>query len=239
VKTSLNFLIRSLEFSLSCLPSTIYFTESASAGFPADLVIPSSLLSSRNFLKNFANTVADATNAEVAFDRIDVWWQDEARVGQQGTITRMWAKKGTRPRAIRQQQFEYAYIYGAVCPQKDEAVALVMPVANSEAMTLHLKEISKATAPGRHAIVIMDRAGWHTSNSLGQFDNLTPVMLPPYSPELNPVEQVWQCLRDRDLANRTYEGYEDIVDSCCKAWNKFTRTLGAVRSLCSRDWAIL
>ena len=74
--------------------------------------------------------MTDAISADVSFEDVDVWWQDEARVGQQGTITRMWAQKGTRPRATRQQQFEYAYIYGAVCSSKDEGVALVLPVAN-------------------------------------------------------------------------------------------------------------
>ncbi len=133
----------------------------------------------------------------------------------------------------------YAYIYGAVCPNNDEAVGLVFPVANSEAMTLHLNEISKKTKPGRHAIVIMDQAGWHTSNKLGTFDNLTPIMLPPYSPELNPVEQVWQWLRQHHLANRCYEGYDDIVDSCCEAWMSFVNDTGVIRSLCSRDWANL
>ena len=150
----------------------------------------------------------------------------------------MWAPTGSRPRAIRQQQFEYAYIYGAVCPQNDDAAAIVMPAANSEAMTIHLKEISKRTAPGRHAIVIMDQAGWHTSNKLGHFGNVTPIMLPPYSPELNQVEQVWQWLRDRSLSNRCFKNYEDIVDSCCDAWNEFVGEADCIRSLCSRDWVI-
>ena len=110
--------------------------------------------------------MTDAISTDVSFEDVDVWWQDEARVGQQGTITRMWALKGTRPRAIRQQQFEYAHIYGAVSPSKDEGVALVLPVANSEAMSLHLEEISKKTEPGRVAVVIMDQAGWHTSSKL-------------------------------------------------------------------------
>ena len=183
--------------------------------------------------------MTDAISADVSFEDVDVWWQDEARVGQQGTITRMWAQKGTRPRAIRQQQFEYAYIYGAVCPSKDEGVALVLPVANSEAMSLHLEEISKKTEPGRVAVVIMDQAGWHTSSKLKKFDNVVLIMLPPYSPELNPVEQVWKQLREDSLANRCFKNYEDIVQSCAKAWRKFTGVIENIRSLCSRDWAIL
>lgn len=181
----------------------------------------------------------DAISANASFKDVDVWWQDEARVGQQGTITRLWSPKGTRPRAIRQQQFEYAYIYGAVCPSRDLGVALVLPVANSEAMNLHMEEISKKTDPGRIAIVIMDQAGWHTSNKLKKFENVIPIMLPPYSPELNPVEQVWKQLREDSLANRCFENYEDIIQSCAKAWNKFTGVVDNVRSLCSREWANL
>jgi transposase len=114
-----------------------------------------------------------------------------------------------------------------------------MPVANSAAMEIHLEEISKMTKAGRHAAVIMDQAGWHTSKKLRQFDNLSIILLPPYSPELNPVEQVWQWLRQRHLANRCFEDYADIVDSCCEAWNSFVGSLGTVKSLCSRKWAEL
>ena len=183
--------------------------------------------------------MAGAISADASFEDVDVWWQDEARVGQQGTITRLWAPKGTRPRAIRQQQYENAYIYGAVCPSRDKGVALVLPVANSEAMSLHLEEISKNTEAGRLAIVIMDQAAWHTSSKLRKFSNVVPIMLPPYSPELNPVEQVWKKLREDSLANRCYENYDDIIQSCTRAWNKFTEVAGGVRSLCSREWAIL
>ena len=116
----------------------IYYIELVLARFRAVLVTPISFLKFRKLLKNFANIVVDATNTAVSFDNIDVWWQDEARVGQQSNIIRMWAPKGTRPKAIRQQQFEYAYIHGAVCSQNDDATAIVMPAANSEAMTIHL-----------------------------------------------------------------------------------------------------
>ena len=154
-------------------------------------------------------------------------------------MTRIWAEKGTRPRAVRQQQFEYAYIYGAVCPEKDDAVALVMPLANSEAMTLHLQEISKKTLSGRHAVVVMDQAGWHISKSIKQFENVTPIFLPPYSPELNPVEQVWEWLRDNHLANRYFDGYQDILDASSEAWMSFVSFAGRVKKLCTRTWAIL
>jgi len=87
-----------------------------------------------------------------------VWFQDEMRIGQRGTLTRIWARKGTRPRVVRQQQSESAYIFGAVCAQRDAAVGLVLPFANTKTMALHLQEISQAVPPGRHAVLI--RPGW-------------------------------------------------------------------------------
>lgn len=170
---------------------------------------------------------------------MDVWFQDEARVGQRGTVTRTWAKKGTRPRLTRQQQFEYAYIFGAVCPVSNKAIGLVLPVVNTDAMIMHLQEISSQVPLGRHALVVLDQAAWHTTKRLKIFDNLSLLPLPPASPELNPVEQVWQQLRDNCLANRCYDGYEAILDACCYAWNWLVDIPDRIRQLCSREWAIL
>lgn len=169
-------------------------------------------------------------------DSIDIWFQDEARVGQRGTMTRTWSPKGTRPRIIRQQQFEYAYIFGAFCPARDEAVGLILPYANTHSMLAHLKEISASIPEGRHGVLVLDQAAWHTTSKVDIFENLTMISLPPASPELNPAEQVWQQLRDNWLANRCYDGYEAIVEACCDAWNNFVDTPNRVRNLCSRDW---
>ena len=120
-----------------------------------------------------------------------IWFQDEARFGQRNTTTKIWAEKGTRPRAVQQQQFEYAYLFGAVCINTGQTEALVMPFSNSEVMKAHLRLISDATPKGKHAVVIMVRASWHQSYLAEEFTNLTIIHLPPYSPELNSIEQVW------------------------------------------------
>lgn len=153
--------------------------------------------------------------SELSLDRINIWFQDEARFGQQNTTTRVWAEKGTRPRVVKQQQFEYSYLFGAVCPKTGATEAFVSPFSNKEAMKQHLKKISEATEEEEHAVIIMDRAGWHTNDIADEFSNLTMIKLPPYSPELNPIEQVWQWLRQNKLANRCFGGYEYIVDACC------------------------
>lgn len=175
----------------------------------------------------------------VALDQVDVWFQDETRVAQQGSLSRMWAIKGTRPRVVRQQQFKYRYIFGAVCPARDEAVGLILPYANTDTMLIHLEYISAKIPKGRHAVLVLDQAGWHTTNKINCFKNITLMPLPPYSPELNPTEQVWQQLKDRELSNRVFKDEEDIVDSCCRAWNNFIDEEGSIQNLCSREWAIL
>lgn len=151
----------------------------------------------------------------------------------------MWAPIGTRPRVIRQEQFINAYIFGAACPAQGYAEALVSPYANTEAMLVHLEQISKRVPEGRHAVIIFDRASWHTTENIKKFKNLSMLPLPPYSPELNPIEQVWQWLRQHHLSNRCFKDYEDIVDSCSKAWIKFTEKVNVVKNLCYRKWAVI
>ncbi len=170
---------------------------------------------------------------------VDVWFQDEGRFGQQNTVSRIWAIKGSRPGIIRQRQFTYAYVFAAVCPERDIGTALVLPTINTEMMTLHLSEISKLTNKGRHAAVIIDNAGYHHSKDLPTFDNLTLIPLPPYAPELNSAEEIWEWLREYDLSNRSFKNYDDIVNACCCGWNKLVSEAGRVTSLCSREWAVL
>lgn len=122
---------------------------------------------------------------------LEVWFQDEARVGQQGTLTRIWARRGSQPRTPRDTRYKWSYIFGAACPARGTAAGLILPYVNAEAMGLHLEEIAKAVAPGAHALLIVDGAGWHCAKTLDVPDNITLLKLPPYAPELNPMENVW------------------------------------------------
>ena len=114
-----------------------------------------------------------------------------------------------------------------------------MPVVNTEAMMVHLEHISMKIPEGRHAVIVLDRAAWHTTKRLKKFKNISLLPLPPASPELNPVEQVWQMLRDKHLANRCYDDYNAIMVACCNAWNTFIDIPSNVRNLCSRSWTNL
>jgi hypothetical protein len=167
-----------------------------------------------------------------------VWFLDEARVGQTGRVCRRWFDKGRRPRGQRDLRHEAAYLFGAICPERDTGVALVLPTVETAAMQLMLDELSQAIAPDAHALVIMDRAGWHCANDLAVPANLTPIFLPPYSPELNAIERLWLYLRERFLSHRLWPTYDDILDACHHAWNAVRAEAGRIRSLCSFDWAM-
>ena len=95
---------------------------------------------------------------------LEIWWQDEARVGQQGTLSYVWADKGSRPRAPRDQRHRSTYLFGAVCPDRGTGAALVLPWVSAEAMNAHLTEIStQGRCRCAHAVLILDGAGWHQS----------------------------------------------------------------------------
>ena len=189
------------------------------------------------FKKNFAQLVAAAPPPEARGKPLEIWFQDEARIGQQGTLTRVWARRGTRPRAPRDTRYKWAYIFGAVCPQRAAAAALVMPFADTQAMNEHLAEIAETVVPGAHAVIVLDGAGWHGSKALCTPDNITLLPLPPYAPELNPIENVWAYLRANKLAISIFDSYDHIVEKCCDAWNFFAEDEETVQNITSREYA--
>lgn len=168
---------------------------------------------------------------------IEVWFQDEMRVGQKNGLVYQWAQKGTRPRQPKDQRYENAYLFGAVCPSRDTGVALIMPNADTEAMQKHIDEIGRAVAPGAHGLIILDKAGWHTTRRLKLPDNLTLLPLPPACPELNAAENIWQYLRQTYLSNRVFQTYSAILDACQDAWCRLLAEAGRITSIATRDWA--
>ena len=181
--------------------------------------------------------MAEVIPAHAKGKTIEFWFQDEARVGQKGTLTRIWGKRGTRPRMKRDQRHTSAYIFGAVCPSRDKGVALVLPQVDIPMMNLHLAEIAKAVPEGIHAVVIIDGAGWHLEGGeLVVPRNISLLKLPPYSPELNAQENIWQYLRQNFLAGRIFDTYDAIVDACSIAWKALIDESGRITSIASRDW---
>ena len=168
---------------------------------------------------------------------VEIWFADEARVGQKNKITRRWARRGSRPSAPKDQRTASAYLFGAICPAQGKGAGLVLPRCTTEAMSLHLAEIERMVAPGAHAILLVDQAGWHVSRRLVVPDNITLLPLPAKSPELNPVENIWQYLRDNWLSNRIFTSEADIADHCCAAWSELMAQPWLVMSIGCRAWA--
>jgi hypothetical protein len=113
-------------------------------------------------------------------------------IGQHGTITRVWARRGSRPRAKNDRRFTWANLFGAACPERGVGAAVVMPDVNIEAMNEHLAVISRAVTPSAIAVVVLDGTGGHASPRLKLTDNIVLLPLPPYAPELNGAENIWE-----------------------------------------------
>jgi len=152
-------------------------------------------------------------------------------------MARLWARKGTRPRQPADQRYQNAYLFGAICPASGKGAALMLPYANTKAMQMHLDEISRHVARSAHAALLMDRAGWHTTDKLKVPKNITIILLPSRSPELNPVENIWQYMRQNWLSNRVFETYDAIVNAGCEAWNKLINQPETITSIGMRKWA--
>ena len=169
---------------------------------------------------------------------LEIWFQDEARVGQKGGHAYIWAPVGSRPLMVRDNRHVSTYIFGAICPARAVGAAMIMPYANTEAMNAHLGEISAEVAPGAHAVLVCDGAGWHQrGKKLLVPNNLTLLPLPSYSPELNPMENVWAYLRQNKLCATVWDSYDEILDACQSAWRFLINDPDRIRSIGNRQWA--
>ena len=175
---------------------------------------------------------------DIPLNRVEIWSQDEIRIGQQGSLCRIWAKRGTRPRKVKQKQFLSTYIYGAACHATGESFGLILPDTNSDSMTIFLKALSQSLREGCHIALILDNAGWHTSKKLCIPQNITLIPLPAYSPELNAMEQIWEWLRNHYFSNQHYKNYEQILDQANEAWNKIRNDSALIKSIMHRNWII-
>lgn len=167
--------------------------------------------------------------------RVRVMWMDEARIGQQGTLTTVWALKGSRPTAVKQTKYDWVYLYAAVEPATGFSSALLAPHVNTGTMNAFLQVLAAELDPGDVAVLIMDQAGWHKAKALKVPDNIVILYLPPYSPELNPVENLWGYMRGHYLSNRAYDGYDHLVAAAGDAYRALTPDV--LMSVCRCDYA--
>lgn len=151
-------------------------------------------------------------------------------------MCRRWWLRGERAPGLCQIGYQWAYIFTAVRPATGEGFALVLPGVNAKIMELFLAELAATLAEDVHAVLVLDGAGWHDPRALNVPDNLTLVSLPPYSPELNPVERVWLYMRERFLSVRVLDDTDAIIDACCAAWNALVAEPGRLKTLCDYPW---
>jgi hypothetical protein len=166
--------------------------------------------------------------------RIRWFVMDEARVGQQGTLTRVWARTGSRPTAVRQSEYEWVYLWAAVEPATGASVAMITPTVNTGLMNQFLAGLGGTLAADERAILVLDNAGWHVARALRVPANVTLLFLPPYAPELNPVERLWAWLRSHQLSNRVFADYDELLRETDRAW--LTLDAATIKSVCACPW---
>lgn len=139
---------------------------------------------------------------------------------------------------LRDNRHDSAYLLGAICPARGVGAAIIAPAANIEYINAHLQELSTQVSPASTAVVVWDGAGWHqTGGRLKLPDNIVLLPLPPYAPELNPMENVWEYLRANKLSARVWDTYDAILEACRDAWNWLIADPERIRSIGTREWA--
>ena len=166
-----------------------------------------------------------------------IMFQDEARFGRISTPKACWAKKPVRPTVGAQLVREYVYIFGAVSPQDGQHDSLVLPVANTEAMSVFLEELNQRY-PDEDILIFMDQAGWHKAKALRIPENIELAFLPAYSPDLNPQEQVWDELREKFFANKLFKTLKAVIDTAVKGLCFLEKNLNLIKSLTFREWML-
>jgi transposase len=190
----------------------------------------------QQFFREIVVEQIDAIAADHPGQEVRVYFQDEARFGTQGTITRVWARKGSRPRAVRQNGREWLYVLMAVCVATGTASALIMPELNTAVVSLFLEQLARDLPAGVHAVLIWDGAGFHTGKDLVVPGNVSLIQLPPYAPELNPVENFWHYLRSHHWSNREYEGYPGLEEEAVRSVRAVCQDAEKLKTICNADY---
>ncbi len=151
-------------------------------------------------------------------------------------MTTVWARRGSRPSAVRQTQYDYLWVIAAACPATGGAAGIVMPHLDTATINLFLAEFSRQLARDVQAVLIWDGAGFHTSGSLEVPGNVSLLRLPPYSPELNPIENLWHYLRSHYWSNREYPDWEALKGAACEALLAVGTDAERVKSVCAAPY---
>lgn len=166
----------------------------------------------------------------------ELWFFDESRFGTHSKLGHGWFKTGIRTPVQVKLGFKNFYLYSAVNPKTGKEFTLLLPNVNIICMNIFLEEFSKENRNTK-IIMIMDGAGWHKSDKLKIPDNIRIIIQPPYSPELNPTERLWQYIKNHIIKNKIYQTLSELEDRVCEFVN--TLTVEIIKSICGIDYVIL
>ena len=181
--------------------------------------------------------MAEALNAFAIKRPLRLMFQDEARFGRISDCRYCWAKFPLRPTVKAMLTHQYVYAYGAVSIPEGNFDSLVLPHVNSDCMALFLAEVA-ARYPEDNIVMVLDGAGWHKSLSMPIPNNIRLLSLPPYSPELNPVEHIWDELREKYFHNRAFDSLDALEDRLVDGLLALERDPQRNKSICNWDWII-
>ena len=190
----------------------------------------------QEFFQEIVVEQIEAIAVEHPDQEVRLYFEDEARFGQQGTITRVWAPKGSRPRALRQNGRQWLYVLMAVCLSTGTTSALLMPELNTSVVNLFLEQFARELPAGVHAVLIWDGAGYHTGKYLVVPSDVSLIQLPPYSPELNPVENLWHYLRSHHWSNRPYRDYGELECEAIRSLGVVCQDPENLKSICNAEY---
>ncbi len=165
--------------------------------------------------------------------RLRAYFQDEARMGQQVTMTRMGAKTGSRPTAVRQTAYKYVWVIAAVCPVTSQSTGLIAPRLNMGYINTFLEKLSKDLAMDEYSLMLWDGAGFHRGKALFIRPNITPIQLTAYSPELNPIENPSHYLKCHHSFNHAYRDADELEEVVIHFWQTSVMNNELIKSFCS------
>jgi hypothetical protein len=167
---------------------------------------------------------------------IKLFFEDEGRFGRSNNLSRCWSAKGSRAQVSKQIVRQYTYAYSSICPETGESHSLIISGSNTEIMNYYLADLSKDYSQYR-IILCTDNAGWHKSAGLKIPDNIVFLYLPPYSPQLNPVEHLWDYIREqKGFNNRVMNSMEQVIDTLVVALKEIRNEKEIIKSLCNFSW---
>lgn len=192
----------------------------------------------RRALKKLPKTVTKCAKALSPLKvRLRLMFQDEGRFGRISTPQRCWAPRGIRPYVPNQIVREYTYAYVAASPHDGTLDSLIMPLVNEQAMSIFLREVSHRH-PDEFILMVMDGAGWHKANALRVPENMALIFLPPYSPELNPVEHVWEHIRENGFRNKAFNSIEAVEDQLMQSLKALENDPASVGRMTGFSWIV-